>query len=241
MEKKISLQIFLARCGVSSRRGAEAFITGGRVEVNEKPVFKPFFKIDPAKDIVTLDNKKIAPKPKVYLLLNKPEGVTTTRKDPYANKTVLELLPKEYRHLNPVGRLDRSTSGLLLLTNDGELAFRLTHPKFKVEKAYRVVLDRPIVNRDIARLKEGVLLGDGISSCIKARALRPFKVIVTVCEGRKRQIRRMFDTLGYKVIKLARIQEGCLKLADLPPGKFRALSSREIEKLYNTLGLDRDV
>jgi len=233
------LQVFLARCGSCSRRGAELFIAKGRVKVNSRPIFKPFYRIDPDKDIVTLDNSRVVPRSRIYLLLNKPEAVTTTRRDPYAEKTVLDLLPREYRHLHPAGRLDKNTSGLLLLTNDGELTFRLTHPKFRVEKTYRAALDRPMVKRDAVRLKKGVLLDDGAASCVKIRILKSREVLVTICEGRKRQVRRMFDALGYKVIKLARTQEGCLKLGNLPLGKFRTLRLEEIERLYNTLGLYR--
>ena len=221
------LQVFLSKAGVSSRRAARDTITSGKIRVNGRKVLEPSFKIDPEKDSVLLNNKKIIPRKKIYILLHKPKGVTTTKKDLHAPKIVMDLLPREHRHLNPVGRLDKDTTGLILLTNDGDLINRLTHPRFEIEKVYIVKLDRGLNQQDASRLEKGVMLdGKRTLPCrIKSRNRTSLEMILR--EGRKRQIRRMFLKLGYKVMALKRIKEGELYLGSLPEGKWRFLTREE--------------
>jgi len=164
-------------------------------------------------------------------LLHKPKGVVTTKNDVFAAKKVMDLLPPDLKYLNPVGRLDQDTTGLLLLTNDGDLAFRLTHPSFKVEKTYRVALNRSLDARDKARIEKGVKLDAKLTSVSKIRSLTPQDLEITIHEGRKRQVRRMFAALGYHVIALCRIQQGPLTLGDLKEGAWRFLTQQEARKL----------
>jgi 23S rRNA pseudouridine2605 synthase/16S rRNA pseudouridine516 synthase len=225
------LQVFLAKCGVSSRRTAATLIKGGKVRVNRETILVPSYNIEPDKDQVTVTGKKVVRKEKVYLLLNKPAGITSTKKDRFAKKTVLDLLPPYYRHLHLVGRLDKMSRGLLLLTNDGELTYRLTHPRFETWKTYEVFLDRLPKAQEITKLKDGVILdGKPTAPCkIKKKSGRHLEV--TIYEGRKRQIRRMFTQIGYKVTDLKRTQEGSLKLKGLAEGTWRLLSTAEVERL----------
>ena len=229
--ERIRLQVFLAKAGVCSRRKAEQLIKEGRVKVNGSVEKTPFYKVDVDKDRIVVNGKKIGLTQKIYILLNKPKGVTTTKKDPHAKKVLFEFLPGKYQHLHPVGRLDKNTQGLLLLTNDGELTFKLTHPKFGVEKTYIAFLDKPALAKDLHRLKRGVVLDDGPSLPCKIRLLGLKEAEITIRQGRKRQVRRMFEVVGYKVLELTRIREGCLTLGSLPPGRFRVLSENEIHRL----------
>jgi len=231
----------LSHSGCCSRRNALEIIKSGRVFVNGKITPEPSYPVDAEKDRIFLDNKKITLKAKSYLMLNKPVGVTTTRSDRYAEVTVMDLLPKEYRHLYPVGRLDKDTEGLLLLTNDGDLAYRLMHPKFNVHKEYLATITKKLKDKDRLKLKKGVFIENKKTSPCRIKEL--FKSVshsdltVSIHEGRKRQIRLMFLSLGYKVIRLRRVSEGCLKLGALKPGKWRALGAAEISSLYKECGL----
>jgi len=222
------LQVFLSKAGISSRRAAVSIIRSGKIRINDIKVLDPSFKIDAKKDRIFGNGKRIIPREKVYILLNKPKGVTTTKGDPFAKKTVMDLLPQGLRHLNPVGRLDRDTSGLLLLTNDGELINKLTHPRFNIDKIYRVSLDKRLTGRDKARLEKGIDLdGRYTAECrIKIKGRRGLEM--TLHEGRNRQIKRMFMALGYKVVGLERIQEGSLSLGFLPAGKWRFLAPKDL-------------
>ncbi len=224
------LQVFLSRSGISSRRASKNIISSGRIKVNGKKVFSVSFKIDPEKDKVFLDDRTIAPKEKVYIMLNKAKGVTTTKSDPFADKTVMECLPYEFRHLNPVGRLDKDTTGLLLLTNDGELINKLTHPRYMVEKLYRVKLDKKLTLQDKKRIEKGIILDGRNTSPCKIRLKEGLNLEITIHEGRKRQIKRMFKKIGYKVIALKRLKEGDLNLGSLPEGKWRFLSNEELHR-----------
>jgi 23S rRNA pseudouridine2605 synthase len=227
----IRLQAFLAKAGLCSRRKAEELIKQGKVRVNGWVNQTPFYKVDPDRDRVEVAGKRIGLTRKIYLLLNKPKGVTTTKKDPHAKRVLFAFLPQKYQHLHPVGRLDKDTRGLLLLTNDGELTFRLTHPKFGVEKTYLASLDKPVLPKDLDRLKRGVVLDDGPTLPCKVFARSMKEVEITIGQGRKRQVRRMFQSLGYEVVELTRIREGSLSLGDLAPGKFRILSDHEVQRL----------
>ncbi len=221
------LQVFLSKSGVSSRRHAADVIRSGKVFVNNKKILAPSFKVTPEKDRIFLENKRILPRENIYLMLHKPRGVTTTKRDPHAAKTVMDLLPRRFRHLNPVGRLDKDTTGLLLLTNDGGLINRLTHPRFNIEKVYRVGLDKRPGPGDIKRLEKGIDLDGKHTAPCKIKIGPKNDLEITLREGRKRQIKRMFAALGYRVLDLKRISEGFLDLGQLRQGKWRSLTQEE--------------
>ena len=227
------LQVFLSKAGICSRRAAVGFIKTGRVCVNNKKILEPSFKINPEKDKVFLNNKMISLKEKIYIILHKPKGVTTTKKDRFAKKTVMDLLPHRFRHLNPVGRLDKDTTGLLLLTNDGDMINRFTHPRFNIEKIYEVWLDKRLRSYDRERLEKGVVLDDGYTAPCRIRLKSRNVLEMTLREGRKRQIRRMFSMAGYSVVRLKRLEEGRLSLGTLPETRWRLLTREE--KLHLTL------
>ncbi len=236
-EKKIRLQVFLAHSGACSRRCAGEWIKAGHCSVNGKKVLEPSYPVNPGRDNVLLDDKEVILRKKTYILLNKPPGVITTRKDRFAGKTVLDILPERFRHLYPVGRLDKDTTGLLLLTNDGELTHRLTHPRFEVDKLYQALLDKPLKNSDLKHLEKGILIEGIATAPCKIRCRDSSTVEITLHEGRKRQVKRMFSVLGYKVVELTRLKESHLTLGDLKPGQWRILSQKEIEALYRSVGL----
>ncbi len=237
-EKKIRLQVFLSHSGVSSRRWAGEWIKAGRCSVNGKKILQPSYPVDPGRDKVLLDSKKVVLSKKTYILLNKPRGVVTSRRDRFAGKTVLDILPEEFGHLYPVGRLDKDTTGLLLLTNDGELTHRLTHPRFEVGKSYRAILDRPLKRSDLKRLEKGIPIEGVLTAPCKIRCRDGPTVEITLHEGRKRQIKRMFSALEYKVVELTRFKEAHLMLGDLELGQWRLLSRAEIEGLYRSARLE---
>jgi len=230
----VRLQVYLSKAGVASRRSNRGIIESGRVSVNDKKVTDPSFRVDPAVDSVTLDGKKIILRDAVYIALNKPKGIVTTKKDRFAEKTIMDLLPKELGHLNPVGRLDKDTRGLVLMTNDGDLINRLTHPRFNVEKTYSAVLDRDLDKRDKAMLEKGVPLEGKATSPCKIIYRTGNEVEITIHEGRNRQVRRMFGAAGYRVFDLKRIKEADLTLGSLPEGKWRFLNKGELRKICAT-------
>ncbi len=222
---------FLAHAGVASRRAAETMIAGGRVAVAGEIVR------DPARDVdgstpVAVDRRPVSiPAERVVYAVNKPKGVVSTAKDTHGRRTVVELVPAD-RRLYPVGRLDADTTGLILLTDDGELAYRLTHPSFEVPKVYRAVVRNPPVREPaLRRLREGVELEDGRTSPAKVRRIAPGELELTIHEGRKRQVRRMLDLVGHRVETLERIAFGPLRLGTLPPGGHRRLTAAEVERL----------
>jgi len=221
---------FLAHAGVASRRGAERLVSQRRVTVGGEVV------TDPARDVdersgVALDGEPLAPeRPEVHAL-NKPPGVVSTAHDTHGRPTVTGLVPSRAR-LYPVGRLDAETTGLILLTNDGELANLLTHPRYGVEKVYRVrVTPAPVTESDLRMLREGVQLEDGRTAPARARQVEPGLLEVVIAEGRKRQVRRMCEAIGHRVEALERIAFGPLRLESLGLGKHRRLSSAEVERL----------
>jgi len=231
------LQKFLARAGAASRRGSEDLMTAGRVRVNGEVVTELGTKVDPASDVVTLDGKRlsIADDP-VYIALNKPAGVMTTMSDPQGRMTVATLVPtKEYPGLFPVGRLDYDTTGLLLFTTDGEIAHRLLHPKWHVEKVYRALIDGRAVEAELQRLRDGVSLDDGLTAPARVKSLRSSGtttfVEIAITEGRKRQVRRMFSKIGHPVLELHRASFGPVPLGDLSRASWRHLSAEEVAAL----------
>jgi 23S rRNA pseudouridine2605 synthase len=223
---------YLAHAGVASRRAAEVLIAEGRVSVDSQLV------TDPARDVgeeneVTVDGRPLAgAERRVMYAVNKPVGVLSTAQDTHGRPTVVSLVPEEGLRLYPVGRLDADTSGLILLTNDGELANRLTHPSFEVPKTYRVTLGgRPFADDALQALRDGVQLEDGMTAPAIVRRVGGSVIELTIHEGRNRQVRRMCEALGKRVAELKRVQFGPLRLDGLPGGGHRRLSAREIERL----------
>lgn len=228
----IRLNKYLAHCGLGSRRKCDHLIQSGYVTVNGKTITELGTSIDETNDDVRFDNRPVANVGrKVYILLNKPAGYVTSVKDELHRKTVLDLIPDEVR-VFPVGRLDKNTVGLLLLTNDGELCYQLTHPKFEIDKIYQVTIDKELRTSDKSKLELGIMLETGMTAPCNIRCStknnRARTLTVTIHEGKKRQIRRMFDALGYRVKHLERIQFGDLTIGKLPAGGWRYLKDSEI-------------
>jgi pseudouridine synthase len=241
------LQKYLARCGVASRRHAEALITGGAVVVNGAVVRELGTRIDPARDEVRVDGALVQPSARpVYLVMHKPAGTLTTVSDPHGRRTALDLIPERWRdeRVYPIGRLDYDTEGLLLLSNDGDLALRLTHPRYALTKEYHALVEGRPTHEELARLEAGVMLQGETRRTAPARAwlLRALDddawVGLELHEGRNRQARRMFEAIGHPVIRLLRVRVGPLRLADLELGHVRELTANEVEALRRAAGLD---
>jgi 23S rRNA pseudouridine2605 synthase len=226
----IRLQKVLAQAGLGSRRVAEDLIERGRVRVNgERAVLGR--RVDPETDVVEVDGAQIGVKAGlVHVLLNKPRGVVTTASDPQGRSTVVELVPSDTR-LFPVGRLDVDTEGLLLLTNDGDLTHRLTHPSFGVEKEYLAEVEGVPSRGAIRRLREGVELDDGLTAPAKVSQVSDTVLRITIHEGRNRQVRRMCEAVGHPVVRLVRTRIGSLAERSLAPGEWRALTQDEVRAL----------
>ncbi len=233
------LQKMMAAAGIASRRASEELIADGRVTVNGE-VAELGRKVDPAVDVVLVDGERINIDPdRVYLILNKPRGVVTTADDPEGRPAVVDLVNLPQR-LFPVGRLDMDTEGLLLLTNDGELAHALMHPSFEVERVYVALVPAPVRKKTLAELQEGIELEDGLARPRRVRVLEEERskalLEVVMTEGRKREVRRMLGAVGLKVERLARVAYGGVELGDLRQGKWRFLTSAEIGKLHAVTG-----
>lgn len=236
------LQKYLAEAGVASRRKSEALITEGHVRVNGVIVRELGTKIDPLKDKVAVDGKAVSKEEKtVYLLLNKPAGYITTVEDTHNRKTVMDLLTGVSERVYPVGRLDNDTQGLLLFTNDGEFAYRMTHPKFKMEKTYVAEVKGSITEDELIRLREGVELEDGMTAPAKAELIRKDKyrsvIELRIHEGKNRQVRRMCAAVNHEVLTLKRTAVGPLNLKGVAEGTYRNLSASEVENLRKRLGM----
>ena len=231
----LRLQVFLSRNGVCSRRQAFDIIQEGRVGLNGRICREPSTPVDPHKDRISVDGKRVERKGYDYVLLNKPAGYITTRADRFAQKTVLDLLPREFRHLAPAGRLDQDTEGLLLLTNDGDAAYRLTHPKFNVDKTYFVRISGRLEAAQKDRLEKGIMIEGKKTFPSRITDVKVLKdqteLMITIHEGRKRQIRIMFARIGHQVIYLKRIIQGPLVLGALKVGKWRSLTQKEMDSL----------
>jgi len=226
----VRLNRFLALAGISSRRGAEDYIRDGRVTVNSKLITDLATQVS-LSDRVRVDGRVVHPQEFVYLLLNKPAAFITTRSDEGSRKTIYDLLPEELPNLAHVGRLDKESEGLLLLTNDGDLAFRITHPKFKLEKEYLVTLDRELQIEDVAKTKKGIYLSEGRARFDAVFKVNRRQVRVILTQGLKRQVRRVFAALDYKVTRLQRVRIGPLTDQRLRPGEVRPLNKQEIDLL----------
>ncbi len=227
---RVRLNRFLARAGVTSRRHADELIASGRVRINGKRVTELGVSVE-AGDRVEVDGSVVEiPGEHTYLLLNKPVGVVTTMHDPQRRSSVGDFL-SQHPGVFPVGRLDYATSGALLVTDDGELAHRLLHPRYGVEKTYRAAFAGRLTTEDVHRLIQGVTLPEFRAAGAKVRVVATRRggsvVDVTIHEGRNRQVRRMFEALGHRVLALTRTRFGPLKLGTLPPGRFRRLTDRE--------------
>ena len=223
---------FIALAGICSRREADALIEAGRVKVNGSVTTELGTKVVIGKDEVVYNGKVLNPQNFVYLLLNKPKNMITTTRDPDGRRTVMDLVAKSTpERIFPVGRLDRNTTGLLLLTNDGELAKKLTHPSHKVRKLYKVRLNRPVAEEDLQRLRKGIDLEDGPAKVDKIDYVvggRNDEVGVEIHIGRNRIVRRMFEAMGYQVVALDRVGLAHLTKKRLPRGKWRSLTDKEI-------------
>jgi 23S rRNA pseudouridine2605 synthase len=234
------LQRTLARAGFGSRRSVEDLIRAGRVRIGERLAILGD-RADPSRDRISVDGVAVPTHPGLrYFVLNKPVGVTSTLSDPHAKRSLASFLPAGPR-VFPVGRLDRDSEGLILLTNDGELAHRLQHPSYGIEKEYLVEVEGD-VPRSLARtLVRGIDLEDGRARAVRATVLessrRRSALLVVLAEGRKREVRRMLDVLGHPVIRLVRVRVGPVRDPHLPPGKTRPLTSEEIMGLYRVTGL----
>lgn len=234
--KLIRLQKYIASCGIASRRKAEQLILQNKVMVNYKIVNELGFKIDPEKDVVCIDGEIIKPQDhKIYILLNKPVGYITSVKDQFNRPTVMELINDVEYRVFPVGRLDYDTSGLLLFTNDGDLANKITHPKHKIDKTYIADIVGIPDKASIDRLREGITIDNYKTSPAKVKILKIkgniTSIKITIHEGKNRQVRKMFDAIGHRVIKLKRIAIGNITLGKLKEGKWRYLNKKEVEYL----------
>lgn len=230
------LQKILAQAGVASRRKSEEVILSGRVQVNSKVVRELGVKADPNIDQILLDGKPLKlPSKFQYVAFHKPLNVLVSRSDPHHSQTIYDFIPKRFHHLNPVGRLDQNSSGLLLLTNDGQLINHLLHPRYKVKKEYRVTVIGEMDNQKLKRLKQGIPLDEGTTQPAKIHMEKQSKnkttFKMTISEGKKRQIRRMCQYCNLKVVELHRVTFGPVSLRNLKPGEVKLLDIKMIRRL----------
>ena len=224
------LNRFLAAAGVGSRRHCDELIAAGRVTINGKTCTD--FSAQPdRRDHVKVDGKLVHVAAPLTIMLHKPAGFVSTRRDPHVCDTVFDLLPGKFSRLFNIGRLDAQTEGLLLLTNDGDLAQRLTHPRYKVEKEYEVTLDRPWDRALAPTLLRGIVLDGQRAKIARLHSVSPTRLRIVLRQGINRQVRRMFEAVGYHVKDLIRVRIANLRLGDLPPGDWRALTKRELSRL----------
>lgn len=236
--EEIRLQKYLAESGIASRRKCEEFIMQGRVKVNSN-IATLGMKVNPEKDVVLLDDKKIKSKEElVYILLNKPIGYVTTAKDQFARDSVLDLVKVKQR-IVPVGRLDMYTSGALLLSNDGDFVYKITHPKHEIDKTYTVTLKGIVTDEEVEKLRNGVEIENYTTKPAKVKVLKTdtekniSRLAITIHEGKNRQVRKMCETIGKKVQALHRTQIGNLTVKDLRLGTWRYLNEKEIKELFD--------
>jgi 23S rRNA pseudouridine2605 synthase len=222
---------YLAHAGIASRRASEQLIADGRITVGGTIVRDPARDVDDSHDVAFDGEPVKGAEPRVVYALHKPAGVVSTASDTHGRRTVVDYVPAE-RRLYPVGRLDAESTGLILLTNDGDLANRLTHPRYEVPKTYRASLaGAALTDRALRALRGGVLLDDGMTAPAKVRRLTPHQLELTIYEGRNRQVRRMCEAIRRPVRQLVRIRFGPLELGDLRPGKARRLTGTELQAL----------
>lgn len=238
-QRGIRLQKFLAQAGVASRRSSEELIVAGRVTINGRAATELGVRVQP-KDDVRVDGRRIRPAPPQWFALHKPRGYMSTRSDPEGRRTLYDLVPPPMRRLFYVGRLDFDSEGLVLLTNDGDTAHRLLHPRYGIDREYDVELDHQVDDTALEQLRRGVQLDDGPARARTVRRKGNRRVVLTLREGRKREVRRMFAELGYDVKRLRRVRYGPIRLDELPSGEWRALDERELESLRRVKRLGDD-
>lgn len=224
------LNRYLALSGLGSRRSCESIISAGRVAVNGKRCVALATRVEEG-NRVTVDGELIAPDRETTLILHKPKGALCTRDDPQRRRTIYEHLPEHLLQLNYVGRLDKESEGLLVMTNDGPLAQRLTHPRYKVDKEYLIVLDRTFRKENTAMLLQGIQIEEGLAKAASVTPISPRRLAIVLNQGYKRQLRQMFGALDYKVKQLIRIRIGGLELGPLREGRWRILRPEEIAAL----------
>ena len=231
------LQKYLANCGIASRRKCEEYILQGKVKVNGKIVTELGTKINPEKDVIQFENKIVKENKKyVYILLNKPIGYVTTADDQFGRDTVLDLVKVKER-IVPVGRLDMYTSGALILTNDGDFVYKVTHPKHEIKKTYTVTVKGIVQNDEVEKLRKGVQIEDYTTKPAKVKILKTdtekdiSRLEITIHEGKNRQVRKMCEAVGRKVLALHRSKIGKIEVKDLELGKWRYLQPKEVEEL----------
>lgn len=235
--EEIRLQKYIAKSGVASRRKAEELILEGKIQVNGKTITELGTKVNPEKDIVTYNGRKLKTEEEfVYILLNKPIGYVTTVKDQFGRDSVLDLV-KVKEHLVPVGRLDMYTSGALILTNDGDFVYKVTHPKHEIEKTYTVTIKGIVKNEEVEMLRKGVKIEDYTTKPAKVKILKTdeekniSRLEITIHEGKNRQVRKMCETVGHKVLALHRSKIAGIGVKDIPLGKWRFMKEKEIRKI----------
>ncbi len=238
MPETITLLKSLIESGLGSRRKMADAIKQGRVQINGVTAEDFRYPINPAFDSVTFEGKKVAHATfrTIYLMLNKPAGIITTTSDEKGRRSVLDIIPEKFKSFRPypVGRLDKESTGLLILTNDGDLSYKLTHPSFEHEKEYLVAIEGSLKLQERQQLEKGISLSDGMTWPARVRPLRnkgPYNYSITIHEGRKRQVRRMFEALGCRVLALRRVRMGQLRLGELKEGEVREISPEEISSL----------
>ncbi len=238
------LQKYMAACGVASRRKCETLIEDGAVEVNGEIVTELGYKVDPQTDIVKVNGQIIGLSNKVYILMHKPRGYVTTVSDPENRRTVIDLITDIEDRVYPVGRLDYNTSGLLLLTNDGELTNHMTHPSYELDKTYVAKVEGIVGDEALHMLATGVMLEDGMTAPAKVTLLKTEDEVsvleITIHEGRNRQIRRMLEEVGHPVLVLRREKIGFLTLRNLRSGMYRHLEADEVKKLKKITGVSQE-
>ncbi|MBN3038588.1 MAG: rRNA pseudouridine synthase [Candidatus Omnitrophica bacterium] len=241
MGQKVRLQVALARSGFASRRSAVEIIKSGRVKVDGKIILKPGQRVEIGKDNITLDNKSTCIQKKVYFLLNKPKDVVATVRDKYASRKVIDLIGCNSLRIYPIGRLDKDTTGLIILTNDGEVAYRLSHPKFGIKKVYRVCVRGSISPKALKKLENGVVLEGKKTFPCKIDLIADEKSFsgleIRLTEGRKRQIKKMFAMIRHPVLSIERVAFGPLKLGQLKTGNWRRLTAKELRALRKAAGV----
>jgi len=228
------LNRFLASAGLGSRRSCEGLITEGKVTINGRVCTVLATDVSPS-DHVKVGSKLLRVDPPTYVALHKPRGYVTTLDDEFGRRSIDDLLPRNWPRLFHVGRLDKDSEGLLLLTNDGDLSQQLTHPKHKIEKEYEVLLDKPFNTDLVDKLRKGIVLEQGRGKIERLQIVKPNHVRVVLAQGLKRQIRLMFAAIGYEVLRLCRTRVGPIRLGELPVGGYRLLTARELHLLQEML------
>lgn len=230
----MNLNIFISKSGYCSRRKADVLIKAGKVSVDGKMINKPYCDVNPNQKVY-VDGANITQKERVYFIFNKPRSVISTCRDIFAEKKVIDFFPKQYHGIFPVGRLDKDTSGLIIITNDGDLCYRVTHPSFEIEKEYEANLNGKLTSQDIEKAKKGISLEGEL---LKVKRIKVIKIAqgrtfcsVVISEGKKRHLRRLFSALGYFVVSLKRVRIGNLLLGELKNGQYKSLTQKEIYHL----------